>query len=249
MRRAIAWGSGVLIAISIAALAIATLLLRILVFDQSYGATFFDPATGGDPLVCQHILWFFGHPGIWLPGIIVALAALGATTYAAFSMFRQGQAGYRAAAVALVAGVLTVTTFAVGGVVLADASVDTALHDTYYVVAQVHYVLAVGLWFLLLATVYAGLAFAFRLRFRMWLSLLQVALFIAGLWMVLLPQWFVFYEAMPRRYAGPADFQRLAFITEIGYFATLTSLVIFAISLADAAVRRLKTRTESWPDT
>ncbi|MEL6752629.1 MAG: hypothetical protein AAFO57_01285 [Pseudomonadota bacterium] len=78
-----AWGSGVLIAISIAALAIATLVLGILVFDQYYRVAFFVPATGGDPLVFQHILWFLGHPGIWLPGIIVALTALGATTYAA----------------------------------------------------------------------------------------------------------------------------------------------------------------------
>ncbi|MEO0785521.1 MAG: cbb3-type cytochrome c oxidase subunit I [Pseudomonadota bacterium] len=238
-----------MIAISIAALAIATLVLGILVFDQSYRAAFFDPATGGDLLVFQHILWFRGQPGIWLSGIIVALTALGATIYAAFRAFMQGEAGYRAAVVALVTGVLTVTVFAVGSVVLANAFIDTALHDTYYVVAHVHYVLAVGLWFLLLATAYAGLAFAFRLRFRMSLSLLQVALFVAGLWMVMLPQWFVSYEAMPRRYAGPADFQPLAFITEIGYFATLTSLIIFAISLADVAVRRLKTNTESRPDT
>jgi cytochrome c oxidase subunit 1 len=68
-----------------------TAVLAMLFIDRNFGGHFFDAAAGGDPVLFQHLFWFFGHPEVY----IVILPFFGVVTEIIPVFSRKPVFGYR----------------------------------------------------------------------------------------------------------------------------------------------------------
>lgn len=80
-----------------------------LLLDRTAGTGFFNPAAGGDPVLFQHLFWFFGHPEVY----VLFLPALGFAAEILTTFSRKPLFGYRAIIYAtMVAGLLSFVVWA-----------------------------------------------------------------------------------------------------------------------------------------
>ena len=73
--------------------------VTMLAFDSKLGTSFFDAASGGDPILWQHLFWFFGHPLVYL----MLLPGLGIVSSVTPTFSRHAMVGYPLVAASYVA--------------------------------------------------------------------------------------------------------------------------------------------------
>ena len=121
-----------------------------LFMDQQAGTAFFDPDRGGDPILWQHLFWFFGHPEVY----VVLLPAIGITAEIITVFARKKLFAYRTILyTAIGTGVLSFTVWAHHQFI---AGIDPRMAHVFTVTTLLISIPIAEMMFAYIATLYGG---------------------------------------------------------------------------------------------
>jgi cytochrome c oxidase subunit 1 len=135
----------------------------------------------------------------------------------------------------------------VTGVMLANAGIDRAYHDTYFVVAHFHYVLSLGAVFAIFAGWYYWFGKMFGYTYSEFIGKLHFWVTFFGVNLLFFPQHFLGMAGMPRRYVDyPDAFADWNYWSSIGSYISAFGVLIFLFGVVHALVRKQPAGNNPW---
>src|ERR671919_297036 len=95
----VVWALFITAILLLLALPVLTSAVAMLLFDRTLGTSWFKPSGGGEPLLWQHLFWYFGHPEVY----ILILPAMGIASEILPVFSRKPVFGYHAMAFSMIA--------------------------------------------------------------------------------------------------------------------------------------------------
>ena len=280
-----------------------------LILDRLVGTHFFNQAEGGDPLLWQHLFWFFGHPEVYIIfipalgmissiletftrrpvyGYLVLVLSLISTAFIGFGVWvhhmfatglpQLGQSFFTASSIMIVAPtaaqlfcwIATIWTgrirlavpmlyvlgfffvFVIGGltgVMQAAVPLDLQVHDTFFIVAHLHYVLIGGSVFPLLGAVHYWFP---KITGRMpseRIGRVAFALLFVGFNLTFFPMHILGLMGMPRRvytYTPEMHWGGLNLLATAGAGILALSLLVYLYNIVVSMKRGVAAEANPW---
>jgi len=285
------WALFITAILGLLAVPVLTAAVIMLLFDQTIGTTFFLPGGGGQPLLWQHLFWFFGHPEVY----ILILPAMGFVSEIISNGSRKPIFGYKSMVFAIMAiaflgfivwghhmfqsgmnprlgmsfmvttliiavpsaikvfnwmatmwgGAIKFTTpmlFAVGfvmlftigglsGIFMAANPVDIYIHDTYFIVAHIHYVLFGGSLFAIFGAIYFWFPKMFGRMINETAGKIHFALTFILFNLVFFPMHGLGMEGMMRRIYDTSRYTHLSDVQDTNTMISIAAFGLFASGL------------------
>jgi cytochrome c oxidase subunit 1 len=289
------WASLISSLMTVFAMPLVAMASSLLAMDRLVATHFFNVAEGGDPILWQHMFWFFGHPEVYIiflpangfvstivanfsrrpifgyPAMVISMIA---TAFIGFGVWvhhmfatglpQMGTSFFTAASIMIVIPTGTqvfcwiatlwsgrpvwktpllyvlafLAVFILGGlsgVILASIPIDLQVHDTYFVVAHLHYVLIGGALFPLFGALHFWYPKMTGRMLSETLGRVECALLFIGFNLTFFPMHRLGLMGMPRRiytYLPETGWATGNLVSTCGAAIIFVAILLFAVNAA-----------------